>query len=249
MIILCLAAFGAGFIDAIIGGGGLIQTPTTLVTLPQYPVPTLLGTTKIPSIFGTSIATIQYALKVQIKWKLMLLMCSIALPSALIGSMLVSKVNSDFIKPVILIMLVIVFVYTFTKKNFGIANANKAKNNLFVPIIFSLVLGFYDGFIGPGTGSFLAVFFISLLGFDFLKASAHAKMVNISTNLGSIIFFGSKGFILWQFAIPMAIFNFTGSILGAKLAILKGNKFIKTIFLIIIAATIARFAYDIFFKH
>ncbi|RYY48480.1 MAG: sulfite exporter TauE/SafE family protein, partial [Chitinophagaceae bacterium] len=109
-------------------------------------------------------------------------------------------------------------------------------------------VGFYDGFIGPGAGSFLVIFFIAALGYDFLKASAHAKFVNLATNLGSIIYFGGSGHILYQYAIPMALCNITGSFFGARLAILKGNKFIRVFFLLVVAGTIIRFGYDIFFK-
>jgi uncharacterized membrane protein YfcA len=250
IIILCIAAFAAGFIDAIVGGGGLIQTPATLITLPQYPVATLLGTTKIPSFLGTSMAAMQFARIIQLKWKLLALMCSIAGVAAYAGSKTVSIVHNDFMKPVIFIMLLFVAVYTYSKKDFGTATAkdHTPKKEWLYGGLFAVVIGFYDGFIGPGAGSFLVLFFISGLGFDFLKASAHAKFVNLATNMGSILFFGRSGHILFQYAIPMAIFNFMGSLLGARLAILKGNKFIRIFFLIVITGTIIRFGYDIFLK-
>ncbi|RYY64145.1 MAG: sulfite exporter TauE/SafE family protein, partial [Chitinophagaceae bacterium] len=113
--------------------------------------------------------------------------------------------------------------------------------------ISALIIGFYDGFIGPGTGSFFVIFFIAVLGYDFLKASAHAKFVNLATNMGSIIYFGGSGHILYQYAIPMALFNVAGSFIGARLAIIKGNKFIRIFFLLIVVGTIIRFGYDIFF--
>lgn len=250
IIILCTAAFAAGFVDAIIGGGGLIQTPAILVTLPQYPVATLLGTTKIPSISGTSIAAVQYSLKVKIKWRLMLAMCSIALLAAYSGSKLVSITSNQFMKPVIFCMLVVVAIYTYTKKNFGMAQQKSIshKNEVLYGSVFALLVGFYDGFIGPGAGSFMVLFFISVLGFDFLQSGAHAKLVNVATNLGSIIFFSINGNILFQYALPMAAFNFAGSFFGSRLAILKGNKFIRIFFLLVIAATILRFGYDIFYR-
>ena len=250
IIILCIAAFAAGFIDSIVGGGGLVQTPATLITLPQYPVATLLGTTKIPSLLGTSIAAFQYALKVNIRWKLLAAMCSIAFVAAYTGSATVTLVSNAFMKPVFFIILIAVFIYIYTKKDFGLAiekSISEKKEYLLCSII-AMLIGFYDGFIGPGTGSFLILFFICMLGFDFLKASAHAKLVNVSTNLGSILFFSRSGHILYQYAIPMAICNFAGSIFGSRLAILKGNKFIRLFFLIVIAATIIRFGYDIFIK-
>ena len=250
IFILCIAAFAAGFIDAIVGGGGLVQTPATLITLPQYPVATLLGTTKIPSFLGTSMAAFQYARIVKLRWKLLAMMCSIALVAAYTGSKVVSMVSNSFMKPVIFCMLIIVALYTYLKKDFGTASVknHSRKNEILFASLFALLIGFYDGFIGPGAGSFLVLFFISILGFDFLRASAHAKFVNLATNTGSIIFFGGSGHILFQFAFPMAVFNFIGSMLGARLAILKGNKFIRIFFLIVITGTIIRFGYDILFK-
>jgi uncharacterized protein len=250
MIFLCLAALAAGFVDAIVGGGGLIQTPATLVLLPQYHVATLLGTTKIPSLSGTSSAALQYARRVKLHWKLLGVLCLIALLAAYAGSKTVSMVSNSFMKPVILGVLIIVAIYTYTKKDFGtVASAGRSKPQEFLyGSLFALIIGFYDGFIGPGAGSFLVLFFITILGFDFLKASAHAKFVNVATNTGSIIFFAFNGHILYHYAIPMAVCNFCGSLIGARLAILKGNRFIRIFFLLVVAATIIRFGYDIFFR-
>ena len=250
IIILCTAAFAAGFIDSIVGGGGLVQTPVTLVTLPQYPLATLLGTTKIPSFFGAAIAAVQYSLKVALNWRLLMVMCSIAFTAAYAGSKTVSLVSNSFMKPVIFCVLIAVAIYTYTKKDFGLAVTKSLSRSreLMYSILFAVAIGFYDGFIGPGAGSFMILFFISILGFDFLKASAHSKLLNVSTNLGSILYFSGSGHILYQYAIPMAIFNFSGSLLGSRLAILKGNKFIRIFFLIVVAGTIIRFGYDIFFR-
>ncbi len=247
---MCIAALAAGFIDAIVGGGGLIQTPAVLITLPNHSVATLLGTTKIPSFSGTSSAALQYARKVNLQWKLLGLLCLIALVAAWAGSKTVSIVSNSFMKPIIFGVLIVVAVYTYTRKDFGTTTtaAKTPGKEMLYGGLFALVIGFYDGFIGPGAGSFLVLFFISVLGFDFLKASAHAKFVNVATNTGSIIFFASSGHILYHYAIPMAVCNFCGSLLGARLAILKGNKFIRIFFLFVVAATIIRFGYDIFFR-
>jgi hypothetical protein len=250
IIILCIAAFAAGFIDSIVGGGGLVQTPATLVTLSQYPVVTLLGTIKIPSFSGTFVAALQYARKVKLHWKLLLLMCCIAMAAAYAGSLTLSMVSNTFMKPVIFAILIPVAIYTYSKKDFGTATKKiiSVQQELIYGCCFALLIGFYDGFIGPGAGSFLILFFISIIGFDFLKASAHAKFVNLATNIGSIMFFSSTGHIIYHFAIPMAVCNLTGSFFGARLAILKGNKFIRVFFLIVVIGTILRFGYDIFFK-
>jgi uncharacterized membrane protein YfcA len=250
MIILCLAALAAGFVDSIVGGGGLIQTPAVLITLPDHPVATLLGTTKIPSLTGTSSAAIQFARKVKLQWKLIGVLCLIALVAAYAGSKTVSVVSNSFMKPVIFGVLIVVAVYTYSKKDFGAAVTQKRtpRNEYLLGGLFALAIGFYDGFIGPGAGSFMVLFFISVLGFDFLKASAHAKFVNVATNTGSILFFAASGHILYHYAIPMALCNFAGSLVGTRLAILKGNAFIRVFFLLVVAGTLIRFGYDIFFK-
>lgn len=251
LIILCFAAFAAGFIDAIVGGGGLVQTPATLITLPQYPVATLLGTTKIPSFVGTSIAAFQYAKRVTLQWRLLWIMSFCAFVAAYIGSLTVAHISNAFMKPVMFGILIVIAVYTYTKKDFGTAvtSGKSLKQEMTYGSFFALSVGFYDGFIGPGTGSFLVMFFISILGFDFLKASAHAKFVNLATNMGSILFFAGSQNILFKYAIPMAICNLSGSFLGARLALLRGNKFIRVFFLLVVAGTIIRFGYDIFFKN
>lgn len=250
IILLCIAAFAAGFIDAIVGGGGLIQTPAALILLPQFPVATVIGTIKIPAFSGTSIAALQYMRKVKVDWKMLSLMTVLAFISSFCGSILLRRVHNDFMKPLLLIILILVAIYTYSKKNFGIhvEKVHTAKQKVIYSILISVVIGFYDGFIGPGAGSFLVLAFITLMGFDFLKASANAKMVNLATNLGSILFFVSSGRIIYTIAIPMAISNAIGGAIGARLAIVKGNKFIRIFFLVVVVGTIIRFAWDVFFK-
>jgi len=250
ILFLCLAAFAAGFIDAIVGGGGLIQTPMGLILLPNLPVSTVVGTLKIPAFSGTAFAAFQYLKKVVIQWKLLIIMMCLAVPSAFLGSTILTLVSNDFMKPLLLVVLSLLFVYTYAKKNFGqhVAKDHSAATQIMYAVVISIIVGFYDGFIGPGTGSFFVVAFIALLGFDFLHASANAKMVNLATNFGSICLFMMKGKIIWAIAIPMAISNGLGGWLGAKLAINKGNGFIRIFFLIVVVGTLIRFAYDIFFK-
>jgi uncharacterized membrane protein YfcA len=249
IVLLCLAAFVAGFVDAIVGGGGLIQTPAALVLLRAHPVAAAIGSTKIPSFSGTFFATAQYLKKVTLRTRLIAVMCTIAFFSSFAGSLLLTKVSNSFMKPILLLVLVLVAVYTYTKKNFGQHEEknHSRKNEMLYAAGISLVIGFYDGFIGPGAGSFLILAFITLLGFDFLHASAHAKLVNLATNLGSIILFSIKGKIIWAVTLPMAICNSAGGMLGARMAIAKGNKFIRIFFLVIVTGTLLRFMWDVFF--
>lgn len=250
LILLCLFAFSAGFVDAIVGGGGLIQTPAALILLPQFPVATVIGSLKIPSFTGTAFATVQYLRKVSINWSMAAVMCMIAFVAAFAGSEVLTMVSNRYMKPVIFVVLIGVAIYTYTKKNFGqhTQKDHSSRREWLYAILISLCIGFYDGFIGPGAGSFLVLAFITLLGFDFLHASANAKLINLATNLGSISLFLLKGIILWQIAIPMAICNGIGGIVGARLAIARGNRFIRVFFLLIITATLLRFGYDAFWR-
>ncbi|WP_240186908.1 sulfite exporter TauE/SafE family protein [Pedobacter nanyangensis] len=251
LALLCLAAFAAGFIDAIVGGGGLLQTPATLLILPQYPVATLLGTVKIPSLAGTAVAAVKYAKQVKFKVVVLVACTLAAFVASLGGAYLVSTINNQHIKPVILVVLVAVALYTYFNKKFGEQQhkTHTLGKQVLLACLFGLMIGFYDGLIGPGTGSFLILAFVGILGFDFVGASAHAKIVNVGTNLAALIYFSSTGHVLFQYAIPMAIFNVLGSFLGAKLALLKGNKFIRIFFLVVVFGTILRFAYDVFLKN
>jgi uncharacterized protein len=250
IVLLCIVAFAAGFVDAIVGGGGLIQTPATIVTLQAFPVVNAIATVKIPSFSGTLFAAIQYLKKVRLDISLAVIMCTLAFFSSFAGSELLSIVPNDFMKPVLLIVLSGVAIYTYTKKNFGqqqVKEHSRQKQVLYGSVI-SVVIGFYDGFIGPGTGSFLILACIALLGFDFLHASAQAKLVNLATNLGSIVLFTMKGKIIWPVAIPMAVSNAAGGIIGARLAIAKGNRFIRIFFLFVVVVTLLRFAWDVFVR-
>jgi len=250
ILFLCIAAFTAGFIDAIVGGGGLVQTPAGLVILTNEPFSRVIGTLKIPAFSGTLIATIQYARKIKLEWRMLLLMAPLAMISAYFGSLLLTKVSNNFMKPVLLVVLLGVFVYTYFNKQFGIhtEKANSRKRKVAYCILISSIIGFYDGFIGPGTGSFLVLIFVGLMGFDFLRASAHAKFINLATNFGSIILFGAHGQIMLKVAVPMALFNAAGGLFGSRMAMLKGNNFVRVFFLIVISGTILRFAYDVFFN-
>lgn len=248
ILLLCLFAFCAGFVDSIVGGGGLIQLPAALVILRAYPIVDIIGSLKIPAFSGTSFAAAQYIRRVKIKWKLLSIVCTVAFFASFAGSELLTVVSNSFMKPVLLVVLTAVAIYTFSKKNFGQQEEKEpsAEKEILNAVIISLIIGFYDGFIGPGTGSFFILAFITVLGFDFLKASAHAKLVNLATNLGSITLFLFKGNIIWAIALPMAVSNALGGAIGARVAIAKGNKFIRIFFLIVVIGTLLRFAYDVF---
>ena len=248
---LCFFAFLAGFINGTVGGGGLVQTPALLITLPYAAIPQIMGTAKFSSIVGSISSAVQYGREVTLEWRGILgFMVGGAFTFSFIGARLISYLDPSVLKPVIWFLLLFVFIYILLKKDFGQIQTkalNPSKSNTY-GFLFGCVIGLYDGFFGPGTGSFLILFFITAIGFDFIKASAHAKIVNVSTNLAAFIQFASHGNVLWQFALPMACCNLAGSYVGVRAALIRGNKFVRVLFLCIIALMIIRYGYDIFFK-
>lgn len=243
-------AFLAGFIDSIVGGGGLIQIPALLIFLPNMAVATIFGTNKLASIAGTAAAVPQYARRVEMNWRTVLPAALAAFAFSFLGARVVSLMNATVLRPLILVLLIAVAVYTFLRKDFGSLHTPKlsATKQRWFAMATGAILGFYDGFFGPGTGSFLIFVFIGIFGFDFLSASASSKVVNTATNLSALLYFAFTKHILYQVGVPMAVCNVLGSIVGARLAILKGSGFVRVLFLIVVIVTIIRYAYDIFYR-
>ncbi|GAC1623240.1 MAG: TSUP family transporter [Nevskia sp.] len=248
---LCGFAFLAGFIDSVVGGGGLIQIPALFILLPSsLPTATILGTNKFAAIWGTLSATIQYARRVPIAWSVVLPAGVAAAAFSFLGAHAVSLISNAQLKPMILALLVAVLGYTLWKKDFGALHAPRlnASQQLWIGLATGSVIGFYDGFFGPGTGSFLIFAFVGLFGFSFLAASASAKAVNSITNFAALSYFIASGNILFAYAIPMALLNVAGSLLGSRLALARGSGFVRKLFLVIVGVLIARFAWDIVAK-
>jgi uncharacterized protein len=249
IVLLGIAAFIAGFVDAVVGGGGLIQLPALLILFPHTAIATLFGTNKMASIAGTSAAVIQYTRRIAIPWTSVLPGAIAAGIFSFWGARAVQFLQPSLLRPLILVLLTGVGLYTYLKKDFGTAQPSKIAVNYraIATMLVGGTIGFYDGFFGPGTGSFLIFAFIGVLGFDFLKASASAKILNWATNFTALLAFASAHQVLYSLAIPMAVCNITGSLLGTRLAILKGNAFIRVLFLSIVGVLIAKLVYDTFF--
>jgi uncharacterized membrane protein YfcA len=248
---LSIFVFSAGFIDSIAGGGGLIQLPALLVFLPSQPIVNVLGTNKLISATGTSMATAQYARAVPIDWKQMTLTAGSAFVFSLLGARVVSLMNPSGLRPIVIVLLVIITLYTFLKKDFGEIQASRfsSTQQRWISVAAGASIGFYDGFFGPGTGSFLIFVFIALCGLNFLQASASSKVVNLSTNIAAVLYFGLSGHILFSMALPLAAFNILGAIIGSRLAILKGSKFVRILFLVVAVVIITKLMYDTFLTH
>ena len=245
-IFLAIAAGLAGFIDAIAGGGGLIQLPALLIGISDKPIPMILGTNKVPSTFGTSFSAAAYFRKIKPDLHLTAAMAIPAFIGSACGARLAAEFPKSVFRPLIVILLFLVAIYTWKRPHLGME-----ENLKFTPKIrrllvagFGLLIGFYDGIFGPGTGSFLLFILVGLIGYAFLKASATAKLVNIATNFAAILTFSATGHIWWKVGLILALANVSGSILGARLAIRGGSPLVRKVFLIMTFLLIAKVGYD-----
>ena len=245
---LCAAAFLAGLIDSVVGGGGLIQLPALLILLPHAtPVPDVLGTNKFVGISGTAAAAWNYRRHVKMDWRSVLPAALSGLVLSVCGALSVSHLDPAVLRPMILMLLVAVAIYTFCRKDFGSLHAPRLSpgSRPWLSGLMGGAVGFYDGFFGPGTGSFLIFGFIGIFGFDFLSASAAAKVINTATNCSTVMYFAGTGHVLYRVAVPMAVCNVLGSLAGTRLAILRGSRFVRVFFLAVVAAIICKLAYDL----
>ena len=247
---LGLAALFAGFVDSIVGGGGLIQLPALFTAFPSSAPAVLFGTNKLASIVGTSSAAIQYSRRVAIPWEVAGPGAVAALVGAWYGARAVAYLDPAILRPLILVLLILVAAYTFMRKELGAVSTEPehGKRSAALAIGIGGSIGFYDGFFGPGTGSFLIFLFIRLLGMDFLRASVSAKILNVATNLAALVFFVGNVELMWKLAAIMAVCNLAGSILGSRMALKHGTGFVRKMFLGVVLVLIARLAYDTFLR-
>ncbi|UYZ63779.1 sulfite exporter TauE/SafE family protein [Hymenobacter weizhouensis] len=245
--LLCGAAFLAGLIDSVVGGGGLIQLPAMLLLLKGTPVPTIFGTGKVSSLMGTAAALRRYAGQVPLRWRAVGTAAVVAGVFSWLGARVVSRLPQELLPPLVLGLLVVIAVYTFWRKDFGSIHAPRlpARREPLYGAAVGLVIGFYDGFFGPGTGSFLLFAFVGLFGYDFITSSASAKLVNVATNLAALAYFASTGQILWSVALPMAASNIVGSTLGAHLALRHGTGFVRGLFLLVVSVFIIKLGWQV----
>ncbi|MBF7688410.1 sulfite exporter TauE/SafE family protein [Acinetobacter rathckeae] len=239
-------AFTAGAIDAAVGGGGLIQIPGLMSTFPQMSTATVIGTNKLSSIFGTASAAYTFAKKVKLQWKLLIIIAICALVSSFAGAACLSMIPQSVLRPFVLVMLIVIAIYTFMKKDFGQVHTQLEMTTkvLILAAIGSLIIGFYDGIFGPGTGSFFIFFFIRFLGVDFLHASALSKIGNFMTNLAALSFLAPTGHVLLTIGLMMAMANVVGSVVGVRVAIKYGSGFVRKIFLVLVSVLICRIGYQ-----
>jgi uncharacterized membrane protein YfcA len=243
IVLLILAALAAGWVDAVTGGGGMLQLPALLIALPQQAPVQALGTNKLSSIFGTSAAAATYVRNVRLDLRTAVPMAVSAFAGAAIGAALASSVPGEAFRPVIIGLLIFMWIWIFINPSVGRTEAPPGRHRL-IAIVAGFVIGGYDGIFGPGTGSFLLIVLVSLLGYSFLQASATAKIVNLGTNGAALIIFGITGSVLWLLGIVMAAANVLGAVIGARMAVRRGSGFVRVVFLVVVALLIVRLAWE-----
>lgn len=246
ILLLVLAGFIAGWVDAVVGGGGLIQLPALLLVPGLSPVQAL-ATNKFGSIFGTATSAATYFRRARPDLKTALPMAAIALAGGFAGAILATLLPASVFKPIIVVALIAVALFTAFRPTVGTLTKlrHSGRRHYGVAMSIGLVIGFYDGLLGPGTGSFLIIAMVTLLGYNFLAASAKAKIVNLATNLGALLFFIPNGAVLWGLGLLLGAANMAGGYLGARMAISKGSKFVRVIFLAVVSVLIVTLLYDI----
>jgi uncharacterized membrane protein YfcA len=249
-LLVTLASLLAGFVDAIVGGGGLILLPALFAAYPGAPAATLFGTNKSASVWGSAFASAQYARRVQVRWRALLPAMALSFAGALAGAWLVTLVATDFLRKLLPFVLLAVLIYVLARKDLGHHHAPRfaGRREVLAAGSVGLVIGFYDGFFGPGTGSFFVFLLVRWLGYDFLNASVGAKLLNLSSNLAALLLFGLKGHVWWHFTLALALANVAGSLLGTRLALKHGAGFVRWVFIVVVGALILKTGYDAFLR-
>jgi uncharacterized membrane protein YfcA len=243
-----LASVLAGFVDAIVGGGGLILVPALFAVFPSTAPATLFGTNKSASIWGTSIAALRFSRRVEMHWPTLLPAAGAGLCGGFVGAWAVTAMSADFLRKLLPFVLLAVLLYTLVRKDLGRDHAPRlqGRTQTLAGCAIGLVIGFYDGFFGPGTGSFFVFLFVRVLGYDFLHASAAAKLLNVATNLAALVLFAFKGHVWWNYALALAVANIAGSIAGTHMALKHGAGFVRGVFILVVAILICKTGWDAF---
>jgi uncharacterized protein len=247
--LLSLSAFFAGFIDAVVGGGGLVQVPALFILFPQLSHTNVIASNRLASIAGTIVAARQYVKQAPVN-KLYVILTGVCIAAASYsGVFLMHKIPTLVFKQILFFVILALAFYTLFKKDIGQHTTQKASGRKLLVLFMAIgiLLGLYNGTIGPGTGTLLVFSFVQLVGFNFLQANAYAKLCNAIADGASLIAFIFQKAIVFKIALPMMLFNVLGSYIGSSTAIKKGNAFIRIVFIIVLLLLLVRFAWDIWF--
>nr|WP_315481895.1 TSUP family transporter [uncultured Undibacterium sp.] len=248
--ILGVAAFLAGFVDAVVGGGGLIQLPALFSVFPTSAPASLLGTSKFAGVWGTSVAAMNYVKAVRLPWAIIVPAGVVAFMFSFAGAITVTHIPPTYLRKTLPFILVAIAIYTFWKKDLGAQSKAfySGRKELLLALFVGGLIGFYDGFFGPGTGSFFIFIFVRVFGYDFLQASASAKVLNVACNAAALLWFGFSGHVMWLLGIGMAVCGVVGSIAGSRMAIKYGSEFVRSLFLLVVSLLVMKTSYDAFLK-
>ena len=242
VLLMVLAGFGAGWVDAVVGGGGLVQLPALLLGFPGASPAQVLATNKIAGIAGTATSSVTYWRRVRPDLRTAVPMAVVAYFGAIGGALIGLHIPKAAFNPVILVMLVLVGAYTVAKPALGTQTALRfdGHRHTVVAMLTGFLIGVYDGALGPGTGSFLVFVLVGLMGYAFLAASAKAKIANVATNLGALTVFAPGGHVMWGIGLVMAAANLLGGYTGARTAVARGSRFVRVVFVLVLVAFIIR---------
>lgn len=245
LLLITSAAFLAGLIDSIVGGGGLVLVPALFSTFPHAHPATLFGTNKGASVWGTAFATLQYSRRVVLPWRVLLPAAVVCGVASLGGAWAVTRISPAYFRQALPFILALVLIYTVVKKELGQHHQPRFTGGKEVVVACAIggTIGFYDGFFGPGTGSFFVFLLVRVLGYDFLHASAGAKLLNFASNLTAIALFAAQGHIWWHLVAGMAVANVLGSWLGTRLALQHGTVLVRRVFIGVVLALIAKISF------
>ena len=245
--LLGLAALAAGFVDAVVGGGGLVQLPALLLGLPGAAPVQILATNKLASICGTTVSSATYYRRVRPDPRTFLPLMLLAFAGSAVGALVASQVPRSAFEPIVLVALVVVGAYVVLKPAVGEVTALRfaGHHHTAAAMGTGLLVGFYDGALGPGTGSFFVFTLVGLLGYNFLEASAKARLANWATNLAALCVFVPQGAVLWKVGLVMGLCNLSGGYLGARTAVARGAAFVRVFFIVVVSAFIVRIGGDV----
>ncbi|RJO70991.1 sulfite exporter TauE/SafE family protein [Nocardia panacis] len=247
--ILLTATTAAGWVDAVVGGGGLIVLPTLLLVMPGIAPQTALGTNKFSNVAGTAAAVFTFSRKVPIEWRVMLPAGALAAVTAAGGAAAVSLIDRKFFIPIVMVVLVGVAIFVTARPQIGLTMATHRPTRRRTLLVIGLaagLIGGYDGLLGPGTGTFLIITFATLLGTEFVRAAAMSKVINCGSNVGALIYFGATGHIMFALGLAMAALNITGSVIGSHMALRNGAKFIRAVLLVVVVVMVIRLGWQQF---
>jgi len=242
VLFLVASAFCAGWVDAVVGGGGLIQLPALLVGLPGASPAQILATNKLASICGTSTSAVTYYRRVRPDLRTAIPLAVAAFAGSSLGAVVATRIPKEAFNPIILVALVVVGAYTVVKPSLGASTQLRfsGRHHLAAALVIGVVIGFYDGALGPGTGSFFVFALVGLTGYAFLEASAKAKIANFATNLAALVVFIPHGAVMWPIGVVMGLANIAGGYIGARTAVSRGTGFVRIVFIVVVGAFVVR---------